>query len=157
MAVMIDMSKSRNQDIQYVRLIDLSKCIGCGACESACEFVHNGITYIKVYRSDIGIETPLSCLHCDKAPCIDSCPTEALIRDSSGAVIVIPDKCIGCRNCMIACPFGIPVYNVQLSSVTKCDLCRDLRARGLEPACYAICPTGAIVVNKWEEILGSKK
>jgi Fe-S-cluster-containing dehydrogenase component len=132
---------------RYLRIIDIGTCIGCGACEAACDFIHDGKPYIKVYRTSLGLEIPVSCLHCAKAPCIDVCPTGAMTRDREGAVYVIPSKCIGCMACLYACPFGIPQLDRGLRISTKCDLCYDQRKKGLEPGCSSLCPTGAIVYS----------
>lgn len=129
----------------YLRVIDLSKCIGCGACEAACDFVHEGTPFIKMYRTAIGLDIPVSCLHCRKAPCIDVCPTGAMTREKQGAVYVVESKCIGCMACLYACPFAIPELDRRAGVAIKCDLCRVLRKDGLEPACSSICPTNAIV------------
>ncbi|MEM0380082.1 MAG: 4Fe-4S dicluster domain-containing protein [Desulfurococcaceae archaeon] len=131
--------------ILYLRIIDLNKCIGCGSCEAVCDFIHEGTPFIKLYRTDIGLDIPVSCLHCRKAPCIDVCPTGAMTRDKQGAVYVVESKCIGCMACLYACPFGIPELDKRTGVSIKCDLCRVLRNEGLEPACSAICPTNAIV------------
>ena len=132
---------------RYLRVIDLGKCIGCGACEAACKFQHEK-PYIVVYRTSIGLDIPVSCMHCAKAPCIEACPTGAMTRDKFGAVYVIQSKCIGCLSCLYACPFGIPELDKLSKTVTKCDLCADLRKEGLEPACAAICPTKAIIYGE---------
>jgi len=130
---------------KYLRIIDLGKCIGCGSCDAVCDFIHEGVSFIKLYRTSIGLEIPVSCLHCRKAPCIDVCPTGAMTRDRFGAVYVEESRCIGCMACLYACPFGIPELDTKSRVSIKCDLCRPLRAAGLEPACSAICPTNAIV------------
>jgi len=132
---------------RYLRIVDIGTCIGCGACEAACDFIHDGKPYIKVYRTSLGLEIPVSCLHCAKAPCIDVCPTGAMTRDKEGVVYVIPSKCIGCMACLYACPFGIPQLDKKLRISTKCDLCYDQRKKGLEPGCSSLCPTGAIVYS----------
>lgn len=132
---------------RYLRIIDIGTCIGCGACEAACGFIHEGHPYIKVYRTSIGLEVPVSCLHCAKAPCIDVCPTGAMTRDKEGAVYVVASKCIGCMACLYACPFGIPELDKSMKISTKCDLCSDQRKKGLEPGCSSLCPTGAIIYS----------
>lgn len=132
---------------RYLRIIDLGTCIGCGACEAACEFLH-GRPYIVVLRTSIGLDIPVSCLHCAKAPCIEACPTGAMTRDQQGAVYVIQSRCIGCMACLYACPFGIPELEASSKTAVKCHLCSDLRRYGLEAACSAICPTGAIVYGE---------
>lgn len=141
----------------YLRIIDLGKCIGCGSCEAACDFVHNGNAFIRVYRTAIGLDIPVSCLHCVRAPCIDVCPTGAMTRDRQGAVHVVESKCIGCMACLYACPFGIPELDRRAGVSIKCDLCRVLRSEGLEPACSAICPTNAIVFGLDREVFDTVK
>lgn len=141
---------------KYLRIIDLGKCIGCGTCEAVCGFINN-TPFIKVYRTSIGLEIPVSCLHCRKAPCIDVCPTGAMTRDAFGAVYVDPGKCIGCMACLYACPFGIPELDAKARVAIKCDLCSDLRREGLEPACAAMCPTGAIVYGEEARVFTAVK
>jgi len=133
---------------KYIRIIDYGLCIGCGACEAACDFIHEGKPFIKVYRTSLGLDIPVSCFHCRKAPCIEVCPTGAMTRDREGAVYVIEARCIGCMACLYACPFGIPELDPVARVSIKCDLCRVLRSEGLEPACAAICPTKAIVYGE---------
>lgn len=101
-----------------------------------------------MYRTSIGLEIPVSCMHCAKAPCIDVCPTKAMSRDRDGAVYIEASKCIGCMACLYACPFGIPELDDTLKVAVKCDLCSALRKAGLEPACSSICPAGAIVYGE---------
>lgn len=139
---------ARDPPPRYLRVVDLGACIGCGACEVACDFVHGGRPFIKVYRTALGLDVPVSCMHCARAPCVDACPTGAMTRDSSGAVYVNQSKCIGCLACLYACPFGVPELDAAAKVAVKCDLCADLRARGLAPACYAVCPAGAILYGE---------
>lgn len=132
---------------RYLRVIDLGLCIGCGACEAACEFVHER-PRIVVLRTTVGLDIPVSCMHCARAPCIEACPTGAMTRDQQGTVYVIQSRCIGCMACLYACPFGIPELEAASKTATKCDLCLSLRKYGLEPACSSICPTGAIMYGE---------
>ena len=138
------------------RWIDYNKCIGCGLCETACEFIH-GKPYIRLYDVGGGLVKPISCFHCAKAPCIEVCPTKAMERDENGAVYVDVSRCIGCMACLYACPFGIPELDIALRVSTKCDLCRDLRRDGLEPACSAICPTNAIIIGSAQKVSDEAK
>jgi len=142
---------SSNPVARYTRIIDLGRCIGCGACEAACEFIH-GKPFIIVHRTSIGLDIPVSCMHCPKAPCIEACPTGAMTRDSTGAVYVITSRCIGCMACLYACPFGIPELDRATKTAIKCNLCMELRKEGLEPACSAICPANAILYGEDAEV-----
>jgi Fe-S-cluster-containing dehydrogenase component len=130
--------------IRYIRVIDLGKCIGCGSCEYACEFIH-GRPFIVVHRTSIGLDIPVSCMHCAKAPCVAACPTGAMTVDANGVVYVEQSRCIGCLACLYACPFGIPELDRATKTAVKCNLCLELRKQGLEPACSAVCPTQAIL------------
>lgn len=127
-------------------IFDPEKCTGCRACELACSFSCEGVfspskSRIRVIKVDEeGIDVPIGCDHCDKAPCMLVCPTRAIDRDrGTGAVIIDVDTCIGCRLCMIACPFGVISYDAQRGLVYKCDLCRG------DPECVKWCFTGALV------------
>lgn len=133
------------------RFILLDKCIGCYTCEEVCKFLHDERAFIKLYEIESGLNKPISCFHCVKAPCVTVCPTNALISDRDGAVIDRITKCIGCTSCIIACPFGIPELT-PIGHVVKCDLCSKLRTEGLEPGCIAVCPTNAIIWCNPDEI-----
>ncbi|MEZ0394758.1 MAG: 4Fe-4S dicluster domain-containing protein [Desulfurococcaceae archaeon] len=142
---------------RYLRVIDLDSCIGCGVCEAVCDFIHDGRPLIKVYRTSIGLEIPISCMHCARAPCMEACPTGAMSRDDSGAIYVVASKCIGCMACLYACPFGIPELDRVAKVSAKCDLCRKLRGEGLGPACAAMCPAGAIFYGEDAAVFDSLK
>ncbi|MEM3849239.1 MAG: 4Fe-4S dicluster domain-containing protein, partial [Zestosphaera sp.] len=127
-----------------VRVINYGECIGCCTCEEVCKIVHGDTGYIILYDIGGGLNKPISCFHCVKAPCVTACPTKAMHRDKDGAVLVDISKCIGCSACVAACPFGIPEI-VPPGFATKCDLCLPLRKEGLTPGCVAMCPTKAIL------------
>jgi len=146
-----------------------SKCIGCRTCEVACVLAHpiggepaealtpeNFKPRLKVVRNAT-VTAPVQCRQCENAPCVNSCPTEALVY-SNGTVQLIAGRCIGCQTCVVACPFGamemmdVPVKQTELGSPSvrrtvsvahKCDLCVD-RAEG--PACVPVCPTKALIL-----------
>jgi carbon-monoxide dehydrogenase iron sulfur subunit len=124
--------------------VNISNCIACGKCELACAFAHakNGVpakSRIHVTRRGVEAGTPVVCFQCDEAACVTACPVEALVRNAStGAIDVLYDRCIGCRMCVAACPFGNMHFDEQHKSVQKCDLC------GGNPKCVPFCPTKAI-------------
>ncbi|MCD6558771.1 MAG: 4Fe-4S dicluster domain-containing protein, partial [Palaeococcus sp.] len=99
-----------------------------------------------------GLPIPINCRHCEKAPCMDVCPSGAIYKDHDGAVIIDPDKCIGSYMCLAVCPFGVPSFDVKVKAVTKCDMCADRRELGLAPACSEMCPAEAIFFGKPEEV-----
>ncbi len=136
--------------------INIGRCILCRACEVACE-VFNGTSRIKVFEYQETMAMPLNCRHCEKAPCMEVCPTKALYKDEDGAVMLNPFKCIGCLMCAVVCPFGIPDIDKANKIMVKCDMCAERRARGLEPACVSACPTDAIVYGEVSEIMESKR
>lgn len=137
--------------ISIRRFILFDRCIGCYTCEEVCKFLNNDQAHIKLYEVESGLNKPISCFHCAKAPCVLVCPTNALVVDREGAVITRTTRCIGCTSCMIACPFGIPEL-LPVGYVVKCDLCSKLRSEGLEPGCVAVCPANAIIWGSPEEI-----
>jgi len=151
-----------------VFVIDVAKCNGCHSCQIVCkdEHVANDWTPIAKPQPDIGqfwLEVtervrgtvpkvkvayrPHLCMHCDKAPCIESCPvTGALYKREDGLVIVDPVKCTGCRLCVDACPYeGVIWFNEDLNIAQKCTGCAHLLDDGwTEPRCADACPTLAI-------------
>jgi formate dehydrogenase iron-sulfur subunit len=95
-------------------------------------------------------------MHCEDAGCIKICPSGALYRTAEGAVAYDRDKCIGCKLCVTACPFDVPRYDAE-NKVTKCHLCFDRIAAGMNPACVKTCPTGALKYGDRAELIDSAK
>ena len=129
--------------MEKVLLVTPEKCISCGSCELACSFCKEGefrpaVSRIAVHRFEKGQNIPMTCFQCEDAACLKVCKTGALRRDGGGVVQVDKEKCIGCRMCVMACPFGNITYHRPAKSVLKCDQC------GGDPQCAAFCPTQAI-------------
>ncbi len=144
---------------------DIDRCIGCFACQAACKQENDLAPHqleevleqtapiwrrvMEVEQGEYGQETvgyiSLSCMHCSDAPCVIACPTGALVREQDGGrVIVRQSKCIGCKMCLQACPFGVPQYGKD-DLMQKCDLCLTRLQDGeTEPACVAACPSKAL-------------
>src|SRR5262249_57511221 len=89
--------------------------------------------------------TPTVCMHCAEPACAAVCPADAIKVDADGVVLsAMPERCIGCGNCVLACPFGVPTLHEEQALMVKCDLCYDRTAVGLKPMCATVCPSGAL-------------
>jgi Fe-S-cluster-containing dehydrogenase component len=160
-------------------LHDISRCIGCRKCEQACNDVNTldkperPFDDLKVLdqkrRTDEAVYTVVNkfggtpdvfvkkqCNHCQEPACASACFVKALKKDKTGAVVYDESLCVGCRYCMVACPFNIPAYtyNDPLSpKVTKCTLCLPRINEGKLPGCVEICPTEALVFGKRKDLI----
>ena len=120
------------------------KCIACHLCEGACSFSHEQTfqpSLTRIWVHDFVEEAyyfPVTCFHCADAPCKQVCPTFAIVREPSGQVKVIDDKCIGCKMCLLACPFGVMGFHEQKGVAQNCDLC------GGDPQCVKVCTVDAL-------------
>lgn len=152
-------------------VIDLKRCIGCYGCQIACKAENGtrpGTTYARVVKREWGefpnvrrLSIPVLCMHCADPPCVEVCPTGASQkRDADGIVFIESDYCVGCRACVMGCPYGARYFQDeerdyfelggneyekqaytlhQQGVVEKCDFCRSRLERGEEPACSANC------------------
>jgi formate dehydrogenase iron-sulfur subunit len=162
-------------------LVELSLCIGCRKCEAACNesnklpepkesFDDQAIldTFRRpdsekltvINKHEVEGHGPIyskaQCMHCLDPACVSACIVGALLKDPMGPVAYDADKCIGCRYCMIACPFQIPAYEyheVLTPEVVKCNFCADKLGEGETPACVSICPEEAITFGKRSDLL----
>ncbi|MBU2547386.1 MAG: 4Fe-4S dicluster domain-containing protein [Proteobacteria bacterium] len=126
--------------------IKKNDCMGCHACEVACKQEYDlkvGPRLIRIIENMSDFQ-PVYCHHCAKPPCRDACPVEAIFRNERGVVLIDNERCIGCRECIDACPFGAMQFDEDAGLAVKCDLCLDRVLAGREPACQAICPTRCI-------------
>ncbi len=156
----------------FVVHFDASSCTGCKACQAACKD-HNdlpaGILWRRVYevsgggwaragaawRHDVfAWNLSMSCNHCERPVCAEVCPTGAVQRREDGVVLLDSDKCMGCRYCEWACPYGAPRFDAAQGVMTKCDLCADRLEEGLAPSCVAACPMRALDFGSREEMAG---
>lgn len=133
-------------------VVDYSKCSGCRYCELWCSFSHEGVfssslSRITIVKDDrIGLDYPVVCNQCDPAPCIEACFQNALVRDEHGIIRLIEDKCIGCKLCFDACPYGAVKIHPIKSKPLICDLCDG------NPVCISKCPTNALKLYPIETI-----
>jgi carbon-monoxide dehydrogenase iron sulfur subunit len=139
-------------------LVDIGKCTGCESCIAACAFSHTKAynldsSRIKVEKDkEAGIFAPVMCRQCSEAPCIESCPMGALVKDSkTGETKLLSDKCIGCRVCIEVCPFGAISFNNKTNKIEKCDLC------GGDPMCVKVCNPGAVRFGDVNEASKAKR
>jgi formate dehydrogenase iron-sulfur subunit len=145
-------------------LFDSTRCIGCGACSIACKEANGLPLPIEerttaytwtVVKEIAGANVRRLCFHCLEPTCVSVCPVAALRKDSNGPVVYDADRCIGCRYCIMACPFDVPKYQWDraIPTVGKCILCADRLAEGLPTACAAVCPTGATLFGEREGLV----
>jgi Fe-S-cluster-containing dehydrogenase component/formate-dependent nitrite reductase membrane component NrfD len=135
----------------YGFAIDLRKCIGCHACTIACKAEHQipiGVNrcWVKTVEKGTFPQTqrfffPVLCNQCDEAPCVRICPTGALFKRRDGIVDLNGETCIGCRACMVACPYDQLFIDPNTHTAEKCNFCANRVENRLLPACVSVCPT----------------
>lgn len=161
-------------------IIDVSKCNGCYSCQISCKDEHvgndwtpyakpqpdTGQFWIKINESVRGTVPkvkmayrPILCMHCDNAPCISACKIKGgIYKRHDGMVVINPQKCTGCKNCIDACPYGAIYFNEDLNLAQKCTGCAHLIDRGWkDPRCVDICPAGAISFGEESELVERTK
>ncbi|MDY0274006.1 MAG: DMSO/selenate family reductase complex B subunit [Desulfomicrobium sp.] len=149
---------------EYGFHVDVAKCTGCKTCQVACRSLKESETskfYRRVYEYTGGhwqenndktwhqdvfaYYVSISCNHCQDPICVRVCPTTAMHKDAeTGLVLVDHKKCIGCRYCEWACPYGAPQFDPEQGQMTKCDGCIDRLARGEQAMCVTACPLRAL-------------
>ena len=159
--------------MSYSILMDVTKCTGCEKCVNACieennlnkyraEFARanakEGLSadkFLSIKQIDKERYVRKSCMHCLEPSCVSACLVGGLEKLETGQVIYHEDKCIGCRYCMLSCPFNIPRYewDEPVPYVQKCQMCYDNLRRGELPACVKACPNNAIKFGDREELL----
>jgi formate dehydrogenase iron-sulfur subunit len=171
---------SQRQTVEVAKLIDISKCIGCKACQSACmewndlrdnigtntgtydnprDLTENSWTVMKFFEvePDGKLEWLIrkdGCMHCADPGCLKACPSPgAIVQYANGIVDFHEENCIGCGYCITGCPFNVPRISKKDGKAYKCTLCSDRVAVGLEPACIKTCPTGALVFGTKDDMI----
>ena len=146
---------------RYGMLINTKKCVGCYACRLACQAKNHlepGESFIKFHELETGTYpnvyneiVPTQCQHCEDAPCAAVCPTHATYVTDSGVVLVDPEKCIGCKYCMAACPYQARIVQESTGVVEKCRVCWENVEPGNPPACAGTCISGARVFGDLDD------
>ena len=165
-------------------LVDTTHCVGCRNCEWACKTSHDipaddietfhnrevfkdfrrpgndSYTVVNEFPNKknelIPINVKYQCMHCDKPACVSACIVGAFTKQENGAVIWDGSKCIGCRYCMVACPFQVPTFEYEKAiepDVHKCDFCHSRTIEGGIPACVEICPVEALMYGPRTELI----
>ncbi len=135
-------------------LLDLGRCVGCSACVLACR-LENGWSSENPWRRVLPLNLrrrpggptyflSVACHHCENPACLAACPSRAYEKRADGIVVHHEERCIGCRYCEMACPFGAPRYDAAKGVMTKCHFCHHRIDAGDQPACVAACPTEAL-------------
>jgi anaerobic dimethyl sulfoxide reductase subunit B (iron-sulfur subunit) len=150
--------------------VDLSGCIGCKACQIACQDKNKleaGRTWRRVAEVVGGHWVPqggrwltdtfayyvsTACMHCEKPICCEVCPTHARAKRPDGVVLIDQVKCVGCRYCEWACPYGAPQFDASSGKMTGCNFCEDLLAQGKNPACVDSCVMRVLKFGELEEL-----
>ena len=159
-------------------LVDLTKCTGCGSCVAACK-LQNGLEW-RQDQPALGPDAALAsanwsavrtagrapdgdvryvktqCLHCLEPACASACFVKALRKSEAGPVVYDGARCVGCRYCILACPFGVPTFewDETFGRIGKCQMCASRISRGEPTACAEACPSGAVSYGTREEMLG---
>ena len=171
---------ARDHKVEVAKLIDVTTCIGCKACQVGCSEWNDirsdvNAQCVGIYDNPVDLNAKAwtvmrfneveendrlewlirkdGCMHCAEPGCLKACPSPgAIIQYANGIVDFQSDKCIGCGYCIAGCPFNIPRMNPEDNRVYKCTLCVDRVSVGQEPACVKTCPTGAIRFGSKEEM-----
>ena len=157
--------------MKTILYVDLDKCLACKTCELQCAIQHSqskdlfkAIEEEPLAQARVKVEAyedlsvPLQCRHCEDAPCVKICPTKALEKLAPGETVVLKeDLCIGCKWCLLVCPFGVLNVNREGKVIIKCDLCLEKLEKGEQPACVQACPTKALKLLSPEEVAKLKK
>jgi Fe-S-cluster-containing dehydrogenase component len=146
--------------MRYGMTVDEKLCVTCNACVLACKSenqVPQGVARCWTVQEERGVFPVLTvktrserCNHCDDAPCVSACPTTATHYEDGGIVVVNHEKCVGCKACIIACPYEVRYMHPD-GYVDKCTFCLHRVKQGLAPACVTVCPTSALTFGDLDD------
>lgn len=167
-------SVAEGQSELYGVLYDVKRCVGCHGCEYDCAEAHGleypdipknppirktddtHLTVVNFHETSKGeLPAKIQCMHCTQPACDAACLTQAMHKTEEGPVIWREDKCMGCRYCMISCPFDIPKFEYHSTNprIMKCDMCHDRLKEGETPACVYNCPEEALMYGKRGDLI----
>lgn len=160
-------------------LYDSTRCLGCLACERVCAKAHDlpepqdklvaGVQRKTSEKQRLAMNNYLtskgevfarkSCMHCNEPACAAACLTQAMYKTKEGPVVWRGDKCMGCRYCMVSCPFEVPKFEYHSANpkIQKCDLCYDRLKEGKIPACAEACPGDALTFGTRRELIAEAR
>jgi len=168
------------EDVEFYGILyDATRCVGCQSCEYACAEA-NGLpeptgmpevgivrktdetrrTIVNAYDTSKGeVYLKRQCMHCNQPACDAACLTQAMHKTEEGPVIWRGDKCMGCRYCMVSCPFDVPKFEYHSANpkITKCDMCYDRLLEGQKPACVENCPAEALMFGKRRDLIAEAR
>ena len=156
----------------YVIFYDPNRCLGCWNCYLACAVEHSQskdlfqaihetprpmprLRVLSIPR--LALPYVVQCMHCENPPCMNVCPVGAIYKGPDGIVRIDEAACIGCKQCVRACPFGAMLFDHDRGVAIKCDMCEDRLREGLPPACVEACPTGALRFGDLSEIVRGRE
>lgn len=160
-------------------LYDAARCVGCQECEKACAKAHElpeptdeikaGVLrhtsesqrcVVNLWKTSKGeVFVRNQCMHCNEPACAAACLTQAMYKTKEGPVIWRGDKCMGCRYCMVSCPFDVPKFEYHSANpkIQKCDMCYERIMKGEKPSCTEACPGEAIVFGTRRQLLAEAR
>ena len=168
---------------ELAKFIDVTKCTGCRGCQVACK-QWNGLSAVDTVFSGSYENPPkmggdtwtkvrffeteangkvrflfrkAQCMHCTEASCVAVCAAGAVTKNDRGVVTIDQDRCIGCKNCVVACPFHAVGFSEETGTSRKCRMCYDRIENGMDPACVKACPVGAVTIGDRDQILVQAK
>ncbi len=174
-------AKPANEEVTEFKAIlyDSTRCVGCQTCEFSCAEAHNlpepkdfpevGVTrktnenrrtVVNAYDTTKGeVYVKRQCMHCNQPACGAACLTQAMHKTKEGPVIWREDKCMGCRYCMVSCPFDVPKFEYHSANpkITKCNMCFERQEKGKLPACVENCPGEALVFGTRRELIAEAR
>jgi len=152
-------------------LVNIEKCLACKSCELACAVAHSKSKVLEEAVAEspkpqrmVTVESadefavPIQCRHCEAPLCVEICPTGAIQRQNEQSPVTVDqDLCIGCKLCMLICPFGVLQIGPEGRAIIKCDMCQQRLEDGQQPACVEACPTKAMKIMSFKELTKPKR